>query len=61
MDTLILIALIVGGLVVFTGLIRVLFTPPKNGIDYFVQFFLLDWLVDLFAAIIEAICDSDPD
>ncbi len=61
MDTLILIALIVIGIVIFTGIIRIIFSPPKHAIDYFIELFLLDWLVNLLAELIKCFIDDMPE
>ncbi|MEK6883283.1 MAG: hypothetical protein AABY22_26890 [Nanoarchaeota archaeon] len=61
MDTLILIALIFGGIVIFTGIIRIIFTPSKNMLDLFVQLFLLDWLGDLLTELIKCFIDDMPE
>jgi hypothetical protein len=58
-----LFLLIILGVIVLIGLIRVIITPSDNFVDLFLNFFLIDFFCDVLSAIFKAICDivSDTD
>lgn len=59
METIYTILLIIGVIIIFIGIVRLIIEPPKDFTDFILQLFLIDWLSDIFCSIIESICDSD--
>ena len=53
------IFLIILAIIVFCGIIRVIFTPSESILDFFLDIFFLDFLWDLFIFIISAIAESE--
>ena len=58
MDILITIGLIILGIIVLIGIIRVIFNPYTGLLNLMMELMLLDWLGDMLAWIIEAIADT---
>ena len=57
MDTLYTIGLVILGIVILIGIIRVLFTPYKGFVDLLMDIMLLDYLGDAFMWVLESISD----
>lgn len=55
METLYLILLIFGAVVIIIGICRLIFSPTASLLDAFMHMFLLDWMFDVLGAVFHAI------
>lgn len=57
MGALATIGLVIFGIIIIIGIIRVMFTPFTGFINFFMELILLDWLGDALGWVFEAIGD----
>jgi len=61
LTTILTISLVILGIIMLIGIIRLIFTPADNMLDFFVHLMLLDWMGDILGWIIDTTCNLKND